>query len=83
MFLDVFLSLTANVQHPMFVENNVLDFEALFRKCIYDFRSRLFTSLNSILTSLCLNFYVTSNDLFRSLVCLNDHLVLWKFYILK
>ena len=49
----------------MFVSNNVLNFDALVRKSIFDFRCRLHQSKNRILTAIFNNFYVRSNVLFN------------------
>ena len=48
----------------MFASNNVLNFEALFRKCIFNLRSRLFSSENEILRSIRTNIFVNSNKIF-------------------
>jgi hypothetical protein len=48
----------------MFTENNVLNFDALNRKCMFDFRSRILSSSNRIISELLSNFYVRFNDIF-------------------
>jgi hypothetical protein len=48
----------------MFAENNVLNFEALNRKCMFDFRSRILSSRNGIIRALLSNFYICFNDVF-------------------
>ena len=48
----------------MFVSNNVLNFEALFRKCIFDFRNRVFDSQNAILQVIRSNVFICTNSIF-------------------
>ena len=48
----------------MFVTNNVFNFDSIYRKCVYDFKSRVLKSQNCILLALTRNFYVASNELF-------------------
>jgi len=50
----------------MFVSNNVFNFDSLYRKCVFDFRTRIMNSQNGILIALIQNFYVASNELFTS-----------------
>lgn len=49
----------------MFVNHNVFNFDALLRKCSYDFRSRLFKSHNSVLIAIRSSFYVRNNAIFN------------------